>query len=111
MTLVFTPDQSGDAANVVALASGFYLLAGTLTFSGSYATGGDALDLGLKNPQVGRARMAVVVGQLRGNIAEYDPTNKKLKLYSSANTELTAAAYNAALTATPVPIAFLMKGA
>ena len=111
MALTFTPDTSGDSATVVALASGRWLVTGTLTFSGSYATGGDTLDLGKLIAQVSRARHVIVFGDIRGNGGEYDVTNKKLKLWASANTEVAAAAYNAALTATPVPVAFIIKGA
>jgi hypothetical protein len=35
---------------------------------------------------------------------EYDPVAKKFLLYNAANTELAAAAYNAGLTASPVPV-------
>jgi hypothetical protein len=82
----------------------------TITFSGSYATGGDALDLGaLFAPLNPTFSVIVVLGDVRGNDTEYDQVNKKLKLYSSANTELAAAAYNAALTAAPVTLVALCR--
>lgn len=72
----------------------------SLTFSGSYATGGDALDFGplLQGPAAGTTVIMVDVTGGAGTTFEYDRTNKKLKGFSAANTELTAAAYNAALT-------------
>jgi hypothetical protein len=79
-------------------------LVGTLTFSGSYATGGDPLDLGILFSKIGLGAVYLVEGAFRGYEPEYDPTNKKLLLYSSANTELAAAAYSGALAATPVPV-------
>jgi hypothetical protein len=109
MALVFTPDKGGSGASPIALAGGVWLLFGTLTFSGSYATGGDSLDLARYLPAMGTVRQVVGVSTLRGNTPEFDAVNKKLKLYSTANTEVAAAAYNAALTASPVPVAFLCK--
>lgn len=109
MSVVFTPDKGGSGATPIANAGGTWFLFGTLTFSGSYATGGDALDLGRYLPQLSTLRQAVPLSTVRGNTLEFDATNKKLKAYSAANTELAAAAYNAALTASPVPVAFLCK--
>lgn len=111
MAVVFTPDQSGDSATNVALAGGWYLVAGTLTFSGSYATGGETLNIVKLIAQASRARQVIVHGNFRGNDAEYDLTNSKLKLFSAANTELAAAAYNAAITASPIRVGFLVKAA
>jgi hypothetical protein len=110
MALVFTPDKSGGGASPIAIAGGVWLLFGTLTFSGSYATGGDGVDLARFIPQLSTLRQVVPIpAGLRGNGAEFDVVNKKLKLYPTANTEHAAAAYNAALTASPVPVAFLCK--
>jgi hypothetical protein len=109
MALVFAQDPSGDSARAVALASGWWLLAGTLTFSGSYATGGDTLDLSKLLNTGGTLRRVIPLGDARGNSMEYDKTNKKLKFYGAANTEVAAAAYNAAMTASAVDVAFLIK--
>lgn len=109
MSLVFTPDNKGSGASPIANAGGTWFLFGTLTFSGSYATGGDTLDLSKYLPAMGTVRACVPLGTARGNGLEYDVTNKKLKVFASANTEAAAAAYNAALTATPVPVTFLCK--
>jgi hypothetical protein len=81
-----------------------YALVGTLTFTGSYATGGDALDLSLYFKRIGVGKGIRFVSDIRGNDPEYDEANKKLKLYASANTEVAAAAYNAAILASPVPV-------
>lgn len=101
MAVVFTPARlPGD----IQKAGSLLVLAGTLTFSGSYATGGDALDLNRVFKRIGLGMVLGIVTSVRGNEAEYDSTNAKLKLYASANTEVAAAAYNAALTASPVPV-------
>lgn len=87
-----------------------WLLEGTLTFSGSYATGGDSLDVQkLVKESGGFGQVLAVLGGIRGHQGEYDNTNKKLKLYASANTEHAAAAYNAALTGSVVPVVFLCR--
>jgi len=102
MTLVLTADATlpESKQSVGSLAA----VVGTITFSGSYVSGGDTLDLQAVFLRSGMGRVFGIEGSFRGNVAEYDETNKKLKLYSAANTELTAAAYNAALTASPVPV-------
>lgn len=101
MAIVFTPAKlPGDIQSLGSLTC----LAGTLTFTGSYATGGDAtLNLEAIFKRIGLG-MVLFISPVRGNTAEWDPTNDKLKLYASANTEVAAAAYNAALTASPVPV-------
>lgn len=113
MPMVFNRSANmPEAGNFVKLGNAF-LLVGTITFSGSYAAGGDTFTSG-KSPedlvkQVGAGRVLAVLGTLRGNAAEWDPVTKKLRLYASANTEVAAAAYNAALTASPVPVAILVR--
>lgn len=100
MAVVFTPAKvPGDIHSM----GDFFVLIGTFTFSGSYATGGDSLDLGLAFRKIGAGRSVIVTTTARGNEVEYDEVNKKLKLWGAANTEVAAAAYNAALTASPVP--------
>lgn len=114
MPVTFTPDPSGAGANPIALAGGVWMLFGTLTFSGSYSTGGDALDLLKRIPMLSSIRQVVALGQVRGFTAEYDKTNKKLLIHvgsaaTPAGAEHAAAAYLAIFTASPVPIAFLLK--
>jgi uncharacterized membrane protein len=108
MGLVFA--TRSDAQGDIESFGSMYALVGTLTFSGSYATGGDTFPTG-KDPEtlfkkIGLGKVAFVL-MTRGYQSEWDATAKKLKLYSAANTELTAAAYNAALTASPVPVIIL----
>jgi len=115
MPLAFTPSttvQGGTQGEALALSAGYWLTTGTLTFSGSYSTGGDTLaaaSVAKRIPVSGTIREMIPVGTARGNTMEYDLANGKLKFYSSANTEVAAAAYNAALTASPVPVAFLIR--
>lgn len=83
----------------------------TPTFSGTYPTGGDTVDLtGATNPSLlpgGKPGQALpeslqVIGASGGDGGEMvigtTNANHKLKLFSAANTELANAAYNAALT-------------
>lgn len=114
MAVVFTPDPSGAGANPIAIAGGVWMLFGTLTFSGSYATGGDSLDLLKRLAMLSTIRQVIAIGQPRGFTVEYDKTAKKLLVHvataaTPAGAEHAAAAYLALLTATPVPIAFLCK--
>lgn len=113
MAVIFTPDQSGDSALNVALASGWHLVGGTLTFSGSYAAGGDTVDIAKFIASGGSLRRVIPLGNYRGFLAEYDKTNKKLKLWvvtaTGVTAEHTAIAYDTDLTASPVDVAFLVK--
>jgi hypothetical protein len=83
-----------------------------LTFSGSYSTGGDTLNFTtMTNPSfVANANVAKipsvadVVFQNGAGGYDFDfvpgttLANSKIKIFSAANTELAAGAYNAALT-------------
>jgi len=105
MGLIFTSDTALPGS--VHSLGDVFTLVGTLTFSGSYAAGGDTFPSG-GDPEtllkrVGRGRV-LYVDLSRGLGAEWDAVNKKLKFYSSGATELAAAAYAAALTASPVPV-------
>ena len=114
MAVVFTPDPSGAGANPIAVAGGVWLLFGTLTFSGSYATGGDALDLLKRLVVMGSVRQVIPLNGAKGFTFDYDKVNKKLQVWvatavTPAAAEHAAAAYLALLTAAPVPVAFLCK--
>lgn len=104
MGLVFTPSSLPESVHSM---GDLLALAGTITFSGSYATGGDTFTSG-QTPEDLLARIGLGrilnVDITRGITAEWDATAKKMKFYSAAYTEVSAAAYNAALTASPVPV-------
>lgn len=79
-----------------------------VTLSGSYSTGGDALDFGPFFSQQGQGIVdKVVFANAAGYMLTYDYTNKKVIVRQGDNTnvasapgvELAAAAYPAALTA------------
>lgn len=119
MAVVFARSTSGQAAQPIAIAGGYWDLIGTLTFSGSYVAGGDSLDLTAFFPAGKTIREAIVVSPIRGFEGEYDITNKKLKLWGFnpaaatldvAMLEHPAAAYIAALTGSAVPAIFRLKG-
>lgn len=115
MAVTFSRSSSGQAAQPIALAGGYWLLIGTLAFSGSYATGGDALDLRPFFPAGRTIREAVSLNDLRGFNAEIDLVNNKIKLWAGGAAtptvaEHAAAAYHATFTATPMPAVFLLKG-
>lgn len=113
MSVVFTPDKSGESATAIAVGGGLWLLFGTLTFSGSYATGGDGLDLKPFLATMGTIRQVIPLNSVQGIDPVPDLVNKKLKMMiapvANAPTEHSAAAYNAALTSAPQPISFLCK--
>lgn len=99
MTLVATPiTTAGDTTPVQAMGSLWSAFFG-LVFSGSYTTGGEAWDPTPQFPEGIGNILVVDVSGSAGYGFEYDKVNKKLKLFSAANTELAAGAYNAALTA------------
>lgn len=87
-----------------------FQLIGTLTFSGSYATGGDQITMAAVNTNFETILKRSGLGRVlfvhfnRGYTAEWVTATKLLKIWSSANTELAAGAYNAALTASPMQI-------
>lgn len=114
----FTPDAKGSGATPVALAGGYWLLAGRIVFTGSYAAGGDSLDLSRFVPAMGTVREVICLSTVRGLTPEYDVVNKKLKLFGTNPAAATldlgpmehpAAAYDADITGSSVPIAFLVK--
>ena len=114
MPMTFTP--AADHGKSRRSIGDIQLIVGTITFSGSYATGGEVPTVanppggtGIKGVfgRLGVGEVLAVLGDARGNSFEYDNTNDKMKMFSAANTELAAAAYNAALTASPVPVAII----
>lgn len=114
MAVVFTPDTSGDSALAVALASGWWLVSGTLTFSGTYPAGGEPLDLTKVIGSGGKIRRVIAMGNYRGALPEYIKSASKLMLWfgtavTPTQAEHAAAAYDADLLASAVDAAFLIK--
>lgn len=116
MALAFAR-QSGNqqAASPVALAAGWWMIPLTLTFSGSYSTGGEAFDLSSLFPAGKTIRRAIIAGTVRGLGAEVDNVNKKLKLFevdvaSNAVAEHSAAAYDADVTGATVDVLAFVQG-
>jgi hypothetical protein len=118
MAQVFTPDNKGGGASPIALGGGVWMLYGTLTFSGSYATGGDALDMTKYVPAMGTVRaLNAQMGKVPAAL-EYDITNKKMKVNwinaagaseAAGAVEHAAAAYEAIFTAAPIPVVMWIK--
>ncbi len=105
ITITLLPNnEDGSGSNL------FYAI-GTLTFSGSYATGGDTLDFTqvadkLPSTQIIQA----FVDSQNGNAGYYVPVsgsslnNWKLKAFTGGGTEITAGAYPASVTSDVVQI-------
>jgi hypothetical protein len=100
VTVVATPILKPGSAEPIMSYGDLWQVLVTLVFSGSYVTNGDALDFTplLQGPAAGCTVLFVDVMGGAGNQFEYDKVNKKLKMFSSANTEAAAAGYNAAIT-------------
>lgn len=100
MAVAATPILLPGSAEPVSAQGDMWLALFTLTFSGSYATGGDTLNFLTIWPGGATPSKIIVVDIVggAGNQFEYDLVNAKVKGFSAANTELTAAAYNAAIT-------------
>lgn len=98
MTVVATPITLPGSAEPISAQGDMWLGLFKLAFTGSYVALGDPIDF---LPQFGGLASQVVVVDIAGgagNTFEYDLPNKKIRGYSAANTELTVAAYNAAIT-------------
>lgn len=72
---------------------------GTVQFSSSYPTGGEACNPG---SVLFRSIKAVITAPQGGYTFEYMPSTKKLKAWASAGVEVTASTDLKALTAVPV---------
>jgi hypothetical protein len=97
MAMAVTPAPDGYAG--VHAGSGYMEVFVDIAITGSYTTNGDALDLTtIAKRGGGRGSiMMVLLEELAGYGFRYDRTNKKVIVHSAAGTELTAAAYPAAL--------------
>jgi hypothetical protein len=84
---------------------------GTLTFTGSYPTGGDTLDLTTVSEKLSSSQIVqIVADSLNGNNMYYVAVvgsalnNHKLKVFSAGGVELTAGAYSGTVTGDTVQI-------
>lgn len=103
MTLVATPAAVGPPGGVSADSS-YYEIFVDIAMSGNYVTNGDTLDLtGIAKRGGGRGSIIMVLFEpLAGYEFTYDKTAKKMLVYSTAATQLAAAAYPAGLTGVSV---------
>src|SRR6476660_2545512 len=113
-TAVFAPDKDRRGVKLHTIGDCF-LLTGKITFAGDYAAGGIALDL--RKYYRGKAptnpTCVLVLGAIRGLTAEYDLTNRKLKLFGNTTAAATAEHTDATtidtdITGSAVPVAFLI---
>ncbi len=91
--------------NVDSSASNFVYAIATLTFSGSYPTGGDTLDFTTVADKIPSTQIIQAFGESQnGNSGYYIPVqgsalnNWKLKCFLGGGTEITAGAYPASVT-------------
>lgn len=102
MAATYTPV---DGDHLIHALGDLYALVGKIVFTGSYASGGDALSFDDILKQIGLGNVyAVIVHNKAGYSFEYDYTNEKLKVLqggataSNPQAEIGAGAYPAALT-------------
>ena len=75
---------------------------GTLTFTGNYVSGGDALPASAFGAGTTKKPIAFDVNGKAGYKYEYDNEAGKLKIFTAGQTELSAAAYPAGIATTDV---------
>jgi len=105
ITITLLPsNQDGSGSNL------FYAL-GTLSFSGSYPSGGDTLDFSKVADKMPSAQiLQVFADSQNGNAGYYVPiagsalNNWKLKAFTGGGTELSAGAYPSSVTTDVVQI-------
>jgi hypothetical protein len=104
--LISIPPQNVDASgrNLV------YAI-GTLTFTGSYPTGGDTLDLTTVSDKLSSSQIVqIVIDSLNGNNMYYVAVvgsalnNHKIKAFSAGGTEIAAGAYPGGVTGDTVQV-------
>lgn len=101
MSVAFTPQITDRPVHAI---GDLQMLVGDLAFTSTYATGGNSLDLAALFSILGAGTVLYVGVQGVGYDFEYDITNKKLKVFTTANTELSAGAYPADLTGASVKL-------
>ena len=105
ITITLLPsNEDGSGSNL------FYAI-GTLTFSGSYPTGGDTLDFTTVADKLPSTQIIQVFADSQnGNAGYYVPVqgtalnNWKLKAFTGGGTEVTAGAYPASVTTDVVQV-------
>ena len=102
--------------NVDSRASNFVYAVATLTFSGSYPTGGDTLDFTTVADKLPTTQIVQVFAESQnGNGGYYVPVqgtamnNWKLKAFAGGGTELTAGAYPASVTTDVVQLSLTAR--
>ena len=102
--------------NVDASGRNLVYAVGTLTFSGSYATGGDTLDLTTVADKLSSSQIVqIVADSLNGNGMYYVAVvgnalnNHKLKVFSAGGTELSAGAYPGTITGDTVQVRIIAR--
>jgi hypothetical protein len=102
--------------NVDSSASNFVYAIATLTFSGSYATGGDTLDFTQVTDKLPSTQVIQVFAESQnGNSGYYIPVqgtalnNWKLKAFAGGGTEITAGAYPASVTTDVVQLSITAR--
>src|SRR5215475_2038242 len=102
--------------NVDSSASNFVYAIATLTFSGSYPTGGDTLDFTQVADKIPSSQIIQAFAESQnGNsgyyvaIAGSGMNNWKLKAFSGGGTEVTAGAYPASVTTDVVQLAITAR--
>ncbi|HEY2823071.1 MAG TPA: hypothetical protein VGJ06_18645 [Candidatus Acidoferrum sp.] len=104
------------AQNVDASGRNFVYVIGTLTFTGSYATNGDTLDLTTVSEKLSSSQIVqIVADSINGNAMYYVAivgnalNNHKLKVFSAGGTELAAGAYPVGVTGDTVQIRIIAR--
>ncbi|HVO57952.1 MAG TPA: hypothetical protein VMT51_09685 [Dongiaceae bacterium] len=104
------------SSNVDSSASNFVYAVATLTFTGSYPTGGDTLDFTTVADKLPSTQIVQVFAESQnGNSGYYIPVqgsalnNWKLKAFAGGGTEITAGAYPASVTSDVVQISITAR--
>ena len=102
--------------NVDSSASNFVYAVATLTFSGSYPSGGDTLDFTTVADKLPTTQIVQVFAESQnGNSGYYVPVqgtamnNWKLKAFAGGGTEITAGAYPASVTTDVVQLSITAR--
>lgn len=110
ITISITPN------NVDSSASNFIYAVATLSFSGSYPTGGDTLDFTTVADKLASDQIVQIFAESQnGNSGYYIPVqgtalnNWKLKAFVGGGTEITAGAYPASVTSDIVQISLTAR--